>query len=48
MSESQPVEFIPLKDFDDYEILSAYPFTIRRKDNHHEVKEHNNKRIPLN
>ena len=39
MSENQPVEFIPLKDFDDYEILSVYPFTIRRKDNHHEMSE---------
>ena len=38
----QAVEFNPLKGFDDYEILSVYPFTIRRKDNHHEVKESKN------
>ena len=35
----QAVEFIPLKGFNDYEILSVYPFTIRRKDNHYEVAE---------
>ena len=39
MTESQTVEFIPLKGFDDYEILSVHPFTIRRKDNHHEMSE---------
>ena len=33
------VQFVPLKGFDDYEILNQYLFTIRRKDNHHEVKE---------
>ena len=37
----QAAEFVQLKGFDDYEILSVYPFTIRRKDNHLEVKEHN-------
>ena len=35
----QAAEFVQLKGFDDYEILSVYPFTIRRKDNHHEVSE---------
>ncbi|KAK8886665.1 hypothetical protein M9Y10_042131 [Tritrichomonas musculus] len=35
----QAAEFVQLKDFDDYEILSVYPFTIRRKDNHYEVSE---------
>ena len=35
----QAAEFVQLKGFDDYEILSVYPFTIRRKDNHLEVKE---------
>ena len=33
----QAAEFVQLKGFDDYEILSVYPFTIRRKDNHYEV-----------
>ena len=45
MSE-QTVEFVPLNGFDDYEILNQYPFTIRRKDNHYEVKEHNDKGYP--
>ena len=35
----QAAEFVQLKGFDDYEILSVYPFTIRRKDNHYEVVE---------
>ena len=39
----QAAEFIPLKGFDDYEILSVYPFTIRRRDNHYEVKESKDK-----
>ncbi|KAK8833795.1 hypothetical protein M9Y10_010260 [Tritrichomonas musculus] len=51
MSE-QTVEFVPLLDHDDYEILNQFPFTIRRKDNHLEVKEHNNQegypRVHLN
>ena len=33
------IEFIPLAQYPDYEILSQYPFTIRRRDNHYEVKE---------
>ena len=37
--QTEPVEFVTLKDHDDYEILNAFPFTIRRKDNHYEVKE---------
>ena len=37
------IEFVPLKDFEnDYEILSQYPFTIRKKRNHYEVKEFKN------
>ena len=48
----QAAEFVQLKGYDDYEILSVYPFTIRRKDNHHEVKECNNttgyKQVKLN
>ena len=35
----QAVEFVPLLNHEDYEILNQYPFTIRRKDNHYEVKE---------
>ena len=35
---TEAVEFVPLLDHDDYEILNVYPFTIRRKDNHYEVK----------
>ena len=37
------IEFIPLAQYPDYEILNAHPFTIRRKDNHYEVKERINK-----
>ena len=43
MISEQAIEFVPLKDYPDYEILSQYPFTIRRKDNHYEVKEKINK-----
>ena len=32
------VEFVPLNNFEDYEILNTYPYSIRRKDNHREVK----------
>ena len=35
----QAIEFVPLDDYPDYEILSQYPFTIRRKDNHYVVSE---------
>ena len=50
-TESQPAEFVSLKEHDDYEILTVYPFTIRRKDNHYEVKEslnHGYPRVKLN
>ena len=34
------IEFVPLKDFEnDYEILSQYPFTIRKKSNHYIISE---------
>ena len=39
MIENKVVEFVPLLDHDDYEILNEYPFTIRRKDNHYEISE---------
>ena len=39
METENIAEFIPLLNHDDYEILSTFPFTIRRKDNHYEVKE---------
>ena len=40
--ETQPVEFVDLLNHSDYEILNLYPFTIRRKDNHYEIKESTN------
>ena len=43
MATEQAIEFIPLAQYPDYEILNAHPFTIRRKDNHYEVKERINK-----
>ena len=36
------VEFVPLNNFEDYEILNIYPYSIRRKDNHYKVKTFNN------
>ncbi|KAK8838146.1 hypothetical protein M9Y10_035562 [Tritrichomonas musculus] len=42
METENIAEFVPLVDHDDYEILSTFPFTIRRKDNHREVAEHTN------
>ena len=40
MSETQVVEFVPLLGFEnDYEILNVFPFTIRKKSNHYEIKE---------
>ena len=33
------IEFVLLIDFNDYKILNAYPFTIRRKDTHRTMKE---------
>ena len=41
MSSEKIVEFVPLLNHKDYEILNEYPFTIRRKDNHYEIKESN-------
>ena len=39
------VEFVPLKGFeDDYEIMSEYPFTIRRKSDQYEISEWNDKK----
>ena len=36
----QPVEFVPLLNFEnDYEILSTYPFTIRKASNHRQLSE---------
>ena len=38
--EEQVVEFVDLLNHeDDYEILNQYPFTIRRKRDHYEIKE---------
>ena len=40
MSTEKVVEFVPFFDFEnDYEILSVYPFTIRRKKDHYEISE---------
>ena len=49
METENIAEFVPLKDHDDYEILTVFPFTIRRKDNHYEVSEsgHNTGYIQL-
>ena len=33
------MSYVDLIDHPDYEILNEYPFTIRRKDNHHEMHE---------
>ncbi len=43
MSQEKVVDFVTLNEYPDYEILSQYPFTIRRKDNHYVVKEFTNK-----
>lgn len=32
-------EFVTLVNHEDYEILTTYPHTIRRKDNHHVCSE---------
>ena len=34
----QPIEFVNLINHPNYEILNIYPYTIRRKSNHHELK----------
>lgn len=39
MTQDCAVEFVQLNGFPDYEILTVYPFTIRRKDNHYEAKD---------
>lgn len=39
----QIIDFIPLNDYPDYEILNEYPFIIRRKDNKYVIKETINK-----
>ena len=36
---NEVVEFVDLIGYDDYEILSQFPFTIRRKSTHHVIKE---------
>ena len=43
MTAEQAIEFISINEYQDYEILNQYPFTIRRKDNHYVVKETINK-----
>ncbi|KAK8853610.1 hypothetical protein M9Y10_017171 [Tritrichomonas musculus] len=51
MENQNIAEFVPLLNHDDYEILTKFPFTIRRKDDHYEIKECNHKgysRILLN
>ena len=55
MSEEQGrvIEFVPLRNFEkEYEILNVYPYTIRKKNNHYELKETDNgngyKRVTLN
>lgn len=39
MEMEQAIEFVPLADSPDYEILSQHPFTIRRADNHYVIAE---------
>ena len=49
--QGQVIEFVPLRNFqNDYEILNSYPFTIRKKSNHYEVKEYieNNGYVRIN
>lgn len=40
-AENSPAEFVDLLDHPNYEILNVYPFTIRKKANHYELKESN-------
>ena len=35
----QAIDFIPLINFQDYEILNQYPYSIRRKQDHYMLKE---------
>ena len=37
--QNEAIDFVPLLNFIDYEILNAYPFTIRHKDTHRVVSE---------
>ena len=48
--ENQVAEFVELVEHENYEILTVFPFTIRRKDNHYEISEHytNNGYLRLN
>ena len=40
MTSDNVADFVPLLNFeDDYEILSVYPFSIRRKNNHYKISE---------
>ena len=39
MSEEQIIDFVTINEYPDYEILTVFPFTIRRKDNKYIVKE---------
>ena len=39
MSEGGVIDFVTINEYPDYEILNDFPFTIRRKDNKHIVKE---------
>lgn len=39
--QSEAIDFVPLLDFIDYEILNVYPFTIRHKDTHRVVSTSN-------
>lgn len=44
MNTDSVIEFVPLLNFEDkYEIMNKWPFTIRKKDNHYEIKEWINK-----
>ncbi len=43
MTEEQAIEFVTINEYQEYEILNQYPFTIRRKDNKYVVKECINK-----
>lgn len=47
---NEVIEFVPLLNHDNYEILNQYPFTIRKKINHQVVKEYieNNGYVRLN
>ena len=42
--QNEAIDFVPLLNFNDYEILNVYPFTIRHKDTHRVVSESINNR----